>query len=823
MSFILSMLLVALGASVEVHLAPDQPLPYVYIDDPLILEFSAVEDGSLSAHIEIIAAHRPDQAIEIQLPPIPIRAHGSRWHAVEDLPAERGFYTATITVTMNGETMVTTQEFCRVDRNANNKLSMVYAHALEPGTKTVPALNNAAIRGIRLELVDPDIEHRIQSASVQGFDVIIHVDCKVLDSPESIVNQIAERFCLEITRWEVTLADELSMLEKIVQTLRASGCTAPIALTVRDVTHLQSLLSQGVGLYVRDVVLLNDAPDRETIRTVQRTVQDAGYETWRIHVSGHGIADGSASGSGPRLIQQLLMNISAGVTSTGINASLIYDSGLGESLVYLNALAQKLHRSQYVGQAINEDSVYAPVYRRGNRWFVPVWSTGSPRNIVLTVGDAHQVNLTDALNNPLDMLTADAGRLTVQVSQTPVYLSGEGGDVIMSASRNEAGYRANKILTLNSELESAHEVSLLNLEIRDIISRIARDSNDDLQRADFLMLLRGFPELEQRWHRGELPQAFSVPALAGLAQLARALCTLEHQRETPFLEPLQDTLARCEEYQSLYLTSSTAAGNVGMQRGDWLLREVRRLMDEVEELMLEGSKEEATAVANLAEWRARGLEYASNAAPPDEAVRLAQAVALEQPQALQTAEILDRTISRDPDDVSEEGLQEPADEVSVAPGTEIESSTSDDTSGRIIHTVVRGDTPGGIATQYGVTLADFRRWNNLGSNPVIRIGEEYVIYLGEEDADEPSAQEETDLAEVDEEVHEDSVESPTIELEPGQPEGTQKIIHRVERGDNPSVIAGKYNVLLEDFLRWNNIDRRVVMHIGQEYTVYVPQ
>ncbi len=822
MSFFLSMLLIGLGATVEVHLAPDQPLPYVYIDDPLILEFVASEDGLLAAHIEIVAAHQPDDAIKIQLPPIPIRAHGSRWYAVEDLPAERGFYTATITISMNGETTVTTQEFCRVDRNTNNNLGMVYAHTLEPGTKTVPALNNAAIRGIRLDLVDPDIEHRIHNASVQGFDVIIHVDCNVLDAPEVIVDQIAERFCTEIKRWEVTLADELSMLEKIAHTLRATGCTAPIALTVRDATHLHSLLSQGVGLYVRDVVLLNDAPNRETIRTVQRTVQDAGYETWRVHVLGRGIADGNATGSGPRLIQQLLQNISAGVTSTGISANLIYDTGLGESLVYLNALAQKLHRTQYVGQAVKEDSVYAPVFRRGNRWFIPAWTTGSPKNISLPVGDAHQLTLTDALNNPLDTLTLDAGNLTLHLTRTPIYLSGESGDIVVAASRNEAGNRANQILALESELESTQDVSLLNLEILDIIARISRDSNEEIQRADFLMLLRGFPELEQRWHRGELPQTFSVPALAGLAQLARALCTLEHQRETPFLEPLQDTLARCEEYQSLYLTSSTAAGNVGMQRGDWLLREVRRLMDEVEELVLEGSKEEATAVANLAEWRARGLEYASNAAPPDEAERLAQAVALEQPQALQTAEILDRTVARDdPAGASVEALQESSEGTTTEPGIDTEPSDADRTTGRVIHTVVRGDTPSGIAAQYGVTLADFRRWNNLAPNPVVRIGDEYVIFLGEEDeAESPTAQE-ADTAATDEEVEVETVESQ--ELEPGQPEGTRKIVHRVERGDNPSTIASKYNVSLEDFLRWNNIDRRVVMQIGHEYTVYVTE
>ena len=46
--------------------------------------------------------------------------------------------------------------------------------------------------------------------------------------------------------------------------------------------------------------------------------------------------------------------------------------------------------------------------------------------------------------------------------------------------------------------------------------------------------------------------------------------------------------------------------------------------------------------------------------------------------------------------------------------------------------------------------------------------------------------------------------------------------HRVGRGDNPSVIANKYGVSLDDFLRWNNLTRRSVLHIGDEYVVHLP-
>ena len=102
--------------------------------------------------------------------------------------------------------------------------------------------------------------------------------------------------------------------------------------------------------------------------------------------------------------------------------------------------------------------------------------------------------------------------------------------------------------------------------------------------------------------------------MAELARLSRTLCRLEGARGATFIEPIQDTLARCDEFVSAYLTGATATPQA-RARGDWLVGEVRRLMDEVEWLLAAGAKAEADAVAALAEWRARGLEHAVKAGP----------------------------------------------------------------------------------------------------------------------------------------------------------------------------------------------------------------
>lgn len=65
--------------------------------------------------------------------------------------------------------------------------------------------------------------------------------------------------------------------------------------------------------------------------------------------------------------------------------------------------------------------------------------------------------------------------------------------------------------------------------------------------------------------------------------------------------------------------------------------------------------------------------------------------------------------------------------VLAAPADYTMGSTPDGKT-KIIHKVVKGDTPGGIAQKYKVRLNDLKYWNNIGSKNIIRIGQNLVIY-----------------------------------------------------------------------------------------------
>lgn len=54
------------------------------------------------------------------------------------------------------------------------------------------------------------------------------------------------------------------------------------------------------------------------------------------------------------------------------------------------------------------------------------------------------------------------------------------------------------------------------------------------------------------------------------------------------------------------------------------------------------------------------------------------------------------------------------------------------------------------------------------------------------------------------------------------PDGMEKRIHKVRRGDTLSEIAEQYHVGLSKLLRWNSMHKRSVIRPGQKLIVYQP-
>ncbi|MCF6285228.1 MAG: hypothetical protein L3K26_08560, partial [Candidatus Hydrogenedentes bacterium] len=320
-----------------------------------------------------------------------------------------------------------------------------------------------------------------------------------------------------------------------------------------------------------------------------------------------------------RLLPLFFDYAASGAQATAIPVALIYADGtLQPGLSHINGLMHRIAHGPYAGPITQPGSTRARVFSTGKRWLTVAWRTDDISTVELPWSDKHPFSLLDAWGNGLESSPGESNWVYT-LPRNFLYITGLGGPVLRTALVNRARTYA-RLAIEDVRLRPAWTDALW-----DTLNTIAADPADVSSRVQFFALLRAFPEIEERWHAGHLTRPAATIALTRLAALARTLCQLEAALGASFLEPLQDTLARCEEFQSAYLTGSTTTTQARI-RGDWLVAEVRHLMDEADALAQVDRRIEADAVAALAEWRARALEFAAKAGPLSDQLTLPEKV-----------------------------------------------------------------------------------------------------------------------------------------------------------------------------------------------------
>lgn len=104
---------------------------------------------------------------------------------------------------------------------------------------------------------------------------------------------------------------------------------------------------------------------------------------------------------------------------------------------------------------------------------------------------------------------------------------------------------------------------------------------------------------------------------------------------------------------------------------------------------------------------------------------------------------------------------------------------------RTVHKVRRKETLVGIASRYGVSVADLKRWNKI-SGKKVRAGRTLVVY-----GDYPGAP----VAQV--------KEPPLAKRGEGIPTRSKQAVHKVRRGETLASIAARYGVSKSDLAQWN--------------------
>lgn len=117
-----------------------------------------------------------------------------------------------------------------------------------------------------------------------------------------------------------------------------------------------------------------------------------------------------------------------------------------------------------------------------------------------------------------------------------------------------------------------------------------------------------------------------------------------------------------------------------------------------------------------------------------------------------------------------------------------------------VHIVKRGETLGGIANKYNVSVSDLKRWNHLKKN-TLRIKQKLVVYPG--GGPQPD--------------NNSSPSKTTTEVAKTESKKTSGV-HIVESGETLLLLAKKYQCSVDDLKKWNELDSDVIA-INQKLTI----
>lgn len=691
---------------VALTLAPDQPIPHVYVEDPLIIEFLSDEDIAPAVKVKIL--NPAGQPILIDLGTLSLKAKSPYWQPIDSAPLERGRYNVLVSLDAAGVALEYSMAFCRIDRpdvEAGSAIRAapapvgVFTDSLDPGR--LDAFAAVGVRRVRLEASAPDIEQQILAATEAAFEVAVFLDAVEAANGGARAAELARRYADKIARWEIAVSGNgAPLVRSLADTLRGCGAAAPVYLAVERPEALQESLAERAGDIIAGIVVLRTGSEPARLATYRSVIEHAGIERMDILVR-EGDGANHPTESSPQMIANILSNLAACADQTCIAADLVFsNSEFGDVYVPLSRLTRNLREASYVGRLPAQDAgVQALVFRNGEGWWIAAWRPDGPGTLRVDTNQAEDLALTDASGNPLQSpFKPEAGMFEMAVGPDPVYLFGTGGGVIRAAAVASAQAEA------ASFIDSDSFRAVLPGELLGMIEEIALGRTPRPDRSRFFALARTFAFLEREWHIGALPQSVAVPAMANLARIMSALCVIEEEDGEAFIEPLQDTLSRCSQYQSAYLTRT---GNNARTRGDWLLAEVGRLVAEANRLADSGRSIEASAIATVAEWRARSLEFVREeptmAAPAPSPEHRDEAAPREEPPAQST-------------DVEEQTRTAPSDE---PPAPSLEKQ---------VYRVQKGDNPSAIARKHGVTTEEVLRWNGWDARRILHIGDEYVIY-----------------------------------------------------------------------------------------------
>lgn len=567
---IASVLLTVLLAAPQVRLAPDQPLPYVFSDEPVIVEFRGETDLDFDVMIVYGTGQFPSNSHG--LGPIALQAGRPYWTTTNLEPVRFGVHA--ITLNLQWPTGSQKYEFTlqRIRRpNVVNPAPLMVRIPNRTGPweqicRVLPATQ------VSIDSTHPELERLLDTFKREGIAVRLNiVDDEPVLPAESAPASIAIPASGSVDSWA----------RRVRQTRSRFPATRVVLLNPTP-DFLLALLRSGAAPLFNAVSVESTG----ALLANRAAAEHQGYENLAYSVS-------IAAATNMQVVAEA-WNAGAYVAEVSLD-SVWYDEALTPEFGALNAAIHLCDQTRVAGR-FSDDYEQVIVLRhiepsRTGQWLAPVGTAGG---------------LPGA-----EWYADEHGNAHVQPPADVAYAVGTDPDIALRAIaleiRREAG-----VLREGTEVFDA-----LSDEFGKAVDRLMGCDGSQSMRAEFFSLLRALPPLEQAWHDGLVRKSQAVPATASIERLIRRLAALEQTIGIPFVEPLEETLDRCAEQQALYLTATVGPG-ASAERGERLMMHISRLIEEARAYHRQGRVIEGDAIAALAEWRARALVHTAKARPLSE-------------------------------------------------------------------------------------------------------------------------------------------------------------------------------------------------------------
>lgn len=137
------------------------------------------------------------------------------------------------------------------------------------------------------------------------------------------------------------------------------------------------------------------------------------------------------------------------------------------------------------------------------------------------------------------------------------------------------------------------------------------------------------------------------------------------------------------------------------------------------------------------------------------------------------------------------------------------------------HVVQKGQTLWDVSQQYGIQLYKLAKKNRMSVLDEVKEGR--VLFLKKtRRADIAPTYQKNEKSEIREPIKYDESDKINVPVVDSSKELKKVKIHTVAPGESLWAIAKKYNVLLEDLLRWNELPNPDALHVGQNIQVKAP-